>query len=276
MKLPGGSRLWIIIAVAVVILGLGLFSWQGVRLKEMRLFESALYQLLRPFQVLGSNIHHSVNEYWTLVTNLKKIKEENRTLRSRVAELELKLADFDIVHLENERLRKLLAFKELVPFQTIGAAVIGMTPNNWVQDMIINRGSADGIKENMPVITYNGALVGQISQVTPNTARLLLISDVNFVAGGRVQRPDSRAIGIMKGLAEFKDVVVMDQIPWDADVKEGDLVITSGLTETFPAGIPIGRVIRVRQENYGLIQQAEIKPFMNLVPIEEVLVITDF
>lgn len=276
MKLPGSNRLWIMIVVALVILGLGLFSWQGFRLKEMRLAESALYQILRPFQVLGTNIHHSLDEYWVLITNLRKIKQENHDLKQRVGELEYKLADYNSISLENERLRKLLAFKQLVPFKTLGASVIGMTPNNWMQDLIIDRGSADGVKEKMPVVTYNGALVGQISQVTPHTARLLLISDINFVAGGRVERPESRAIGIIRGLAEFKDVVVMDQIPWDAEVKEGDLIITSGLTNAFPAGIPIGRVIRVRQENYGLIQQAEIKPFMNLVPIEEVLIITEF
>ena len=272
----GGTKSLIIVAIVIFLISLGIFSWHGVKVREMHPVENALFQMLRPFQMFVTNVHHSVNEYWSLLTNLKKIKTDIKMLKRRVGDLEFQLSDYNQIKLENERLRKLLAFKELVPFQTIGASVIGMTPNNWVQDLIINRGAADGIKEKMPVITYNGALVGQISQVTANTSRVLLLADVNFVVGGRIEREDSRAIGIVKGLPDSRDVVIMDQIPWDAQLKEGDLVVTSGLTSAFPKGIPIGRIIRIRQENYGLVQQAEIKPFMNLAPIEEVLIITQY
>ena len=128
----------------------------------------------------------------------------------------------------------------------------------------------------MPFITYNGALVGKISKVTANTARITLITDVNFTVGGRIQREESRAIGVVRGRAKEKEFLLMDEIPWDAELAKDDLVVTSGLTSNFPMGIPIGKVIEVKQGDYGLIQQAEVKPFMSLAPIEEVLVITDF
>ncbi|AZR73287.1 rod shape-determining protein MreC [Anoxybacter fermentans] len=276
MKFPGEKKFWIILVVIIILFGFEALSWKGYKIKETSFLESFLYQLLRPFQKIVANVHNSVNDYWILITNLKEIKEENERLTHRIQELEFKLAEYNKIRLENERLRKLLAFKELVPFKMVGAKVIGITPNNWIQDLIIDRGSKDGIKNKMPVITYNGALVGQISQVTANTARVTLLTDVNFVVGGRVQREDSRAIGIIRGQADKKNFAIMDQIAWDAEIKEGDLVITSGLTSNFPMGIPIGRVTRVKQENFGLIQQAEIELFMSLTPIEEVLVITDF
>lgn len=276
MQLPGGNRLWVILIIGILVLSVGALSLEGGKLKEMRLFESVLYQLLRPFQKAITNIHHSVNDYWALLTSLKVIKQENEDLTKQVQKLESQLAEYNKTRLENQRLRKLLAFKELVSFETVGASVIGITPTNWESELVIDRGSKAGIKEKMPVISYNGALVGQISRVTPTTAIVTLLSDVSFAVGGRIEREDSRAIGIIRGQAEDKTTVLMDQIPWDAEIKEGDLVITSGLTNNFPVGIPIGMIVRVMEEDFGLIQQAEIKPIMSLTPIEEVLVITNF
>ena len=276
MKFPGGYRYLLIAILMIAILGLGFLSWRGLQLEETNFLESLLYQVLRPFQRFVTDVHHSVNDYWELISNLEEIKEEDEKLKDRIAELEQQLAQYNKIKQENKRLRKLLAFKELVPFETVGGKVIGITPNNWVQELIINRGAKDGIKEKMPVITYNGALVGKISKVTANTARITLITDVNFTVGGRIQREESRAIGVIRGRAKEKEYLLMDQVPWDAELKEGDLVVTSGLTNNFPMGIPIGKVVEVKQGNYGLIQQAEVEPFMNLTPIEEVLVITDF
>lgn len=273
---PNGRRFWVITVIIILVVTLGAISLRGVKVKEMHILESVLYQILRPFQKIVTNVNHSVNEYWTLLTNLKKIKNENQELQTRVNELEYQLADYNKVTLENERLRKLLAFKELVPYKTVGAQVIGVTPNNWVHNLIIDRGTKDGIQAKMPVITYNGALVGHIAEATLNTARVVLITDINVAVSGRVHNADSRAVGIIRGVPEKQDVVLMERIPWDAKIKEDDLIVTSGLSENFPEEIPIGKVIRVKEQDFGLTLQAELKPFLSSGPIEEVLVITEF
>ncbi len=276
MRLPGERRFWVIIGVIILVITLGAFSLQGIKVKEMHFLESVLYQILRPFQKIVTNVNQSINDYWTLVTNLKKVKLENQDLKKRVDQLELQLVDYNKITLENQRLRKLLAFKELVPYKTVGAHVIGTTPNNWVHNLIIDRGTTDGISAKMPVITYNGALVGHIAEATANTSRVVLITDVNFAVSGRVQKAESRAVGVVRGEAEDQDIVLMDLIPWDAEIEEDDLIVTSGLSENFPMDIPIGKVILVIEKDFGLTQQAEIRPFMSLAPIEEVLIITDF
>ncbi|MCK4259375.1 MAG: rod shape-determining protein MreC [Halanaerobiales bacterium] len=276
MKLSGGKKTWIILIIIIVLLSMGFLIWRGP-IKETNFPKNVLSEFLRPFQKIVANVHHSVNEYFTLLTNLKEIQEENKSLSDQVEKLQLQMTDYNKIVLENNRLCKLLAFKELVPFKTVGAKVIGMTPNNWIQDIIIDRGYSDGIQEKMPVITYNGALVGQIKSVSANTATLVLLSEVNFAVGGRIEREESRAIGIVRGLAERQDMLLLDQIAWDTDIQEGDFVVTSGLTTSnFPMGIPIGEVIRIKEENFGAIQQAEIKPFLNLSPLEEVLIILEF
>lgn len=276
MRFPRRQRLWIILVVVLLIGALVALSLRGVKVKEIHFLESILYRIVSPFQKIVTNVNHTVRDYWTLVTNLKQIKLENQEYKQRVAELEFQLTDYQKTVIENQRLRKLLAFKELVPYKMVGAKVIGITPNNWVQYLIIDRGTEDGIQAKMPVITYNGTLVGQILKATAHTSRVILLTDVNFVTSGRIQGDDSRAIGVIRGLPEQTNTVLMDQIPWDADVKEDDLVITSRLSTNFPEGIPIGKVKLVKEENYGLIQQAEIQAFMRLEAVEEVLVITEF
>lgn len=276
MRFPRRQRLWIILVVVLLIGALVALSLRGVKVKEIHFLESILYRIVSPFQKIVTNVNHTVRDYWTLVTNLKQIKLENQEYKQRVAELEFQLTDYQKTVIENQRLRKLLAFKELVPYKMVGAKVIGITPNNWVQYLIIDRGTEDGIQAKMPVITYNGTLVGQILKATAHTSRVILLTDVNFVTSGRIQGDDSRAIGVIRGLPEQTNTVLMDQIPWDAEVKEDDLVVTSRLSTNFPEGIPIGKVKLVKEENYGLIQQAEIQAFMRLEAVEEVLVITEF
>lgn len=276
MRFPRRQRLWIILVVVLLIGALVALSLRGVKVKEIHFLESILYRIVSPFQKIVTNVNHTVRDYWTLVTNLKQIKSENQEYKQRVAELEFQLTDYQKTAIENQRLRKLLAFKELVPYKMVGAKVIGITPNNWVQYLIIDRGTEDGIQAKMPVITYNGTLVGQISKATAHTSRVILLTDVNFVTSGRIQGDDSRAIGVIRGLPDQTNTVLMDQIPWDAEVKEDDLVVTSRLSTNFPEGIPIGKVKLVKEENFGLIQQAEIKAFMRLEAVEEVLVITEF
>lgn len=276
MRFPRRQRFWIILVVVLLIGALVALSLRGVKVKEVHFLESILYRIVSPFQKIVTNVNHTVRDYWTLVTNLKQIRAENQEYKQRVAELEFQLTDYQKTVIENQRLRKLLAFKELVPYKMVGAKVIGITPNNWVQYLIIDRGTEDGIQAKMPVITYNGTLVGQILKATAHTSRVILLTDVNFVTSGRIQGDDSRAIGVIRGLPEQTNTVLMDQIPWDAEVKEDDLVVTSRLSTNFPEGIPIGKVKLVKEENFGLIQQAEIKAFMRLETVEEVLVITEF
>lgn len=276
MRFLRRQRFWIILVVVLLIGALVALSLRGVKVKEVHFLESILYRIVSPFQKIVTNVNHTVRDYWTLVTNLKQIRAENQEYKQRVAELEFQLTDYQKTVIENQRLRKLLAFKELVPYKMVGAKVIGITPNNWVQYLIIDRGTEDGIQAKMPVITYNGTLVGQILKTTAHTSRVILLTDVNFVTSGRIQGDDSRAIGVIRGLPEQTNTVLMDQIPWDAEVKEDDLVVTSRLSTNFPEGIPIGKVKLVKEENFGLIQQAEIKAFMRLETVEEVLVITEF
>jgi rod shape-determining protein MreC len=128
----------------------------------------------------------------------------------------------------------------------------------------------------MPVITYQGYLVGRVENVGSNSAQIRLIIDHNFVVGGIVARTDSREIGLVKGSGRGDRPNIMDSIAWDADIKAGDVVLTSGLSNNFPPGLKIGEVAEVETDNYGLSQKADINLFMHQITLEEVMIIKNF
>ncbi|MEC9487908.1 MAG: rod shape-determining protein MreC [Halanaerobium sp.] len=208
-----------------------------------------------------------------------RIKEENERLQATVFQLQRDLAGYERVLNENLRLRRLLSFVEKKPSYTyLGARVIGKSPVNWYSRLIINRGSRDGLKAGMPVITYNGSLVGEVGEVFPDSAQVVTIFDPVFVVGGIVQREESRTVGIVKSGENplIIQQLIMDDIPWDGDIRKDDIIVTSGLAEGFPKGLPIGTVLEVKQEDYGLTQSAKLQAFMTEESVEEVLVVVDF
>jgi rod shape-determining protein MreC len=101
------------------------------------------------------------------------------------------------------------------------------------------------------------------------------VTDKKVVVGGLVSRSSSRDLGVIRGREE-SNKLVMNDLSWDADIKEKDIIVTSGLSGNLPKGLPLGEVISVRPDNYGLTQEAILKPFLDLNKLEEVLTITDF
>lgn len=270
---------WIVIVILIAIV---LFSLQRLGVSTTWLPDIAqkvFWTVISPFQSALDFVYEGVTgtiESWRQWNNLR---EENRRLQVQVFELERKLKNKERIFNENLRLRKLLAFVEKQPsFTYLGARVIGKAPGNWFSRLIINRGESDGLKSGMPVITYDGALVGEIGEVFPHSAQVITVFDPVFVVGGVVQRPDSRTIGIVKSGENslIEPRLVMESIPWDGDIKKEDVIVTSGLAKGFPKGLPIGRVLEVKQKDYGLTQSATIEAFMAGKTIEEVLIIVSF
>jgi len=182
--------------------------------------------------------------------------------------LRLKLFDLREVALENERLNNVLGFKQKSPLRLIVARVIARSPESWNSSLIINKGRNNGIRPGMAVITPRG-LVGSIIESADNTSKVLLINDPNQGISSIVQR--SRQEGLVNGTLGTN--LVMRYLPDDASIASGDMVVTSELSQVYPKGILIGRVMNVGREFSGLNRYALIKPAVDLSNIEEVLVI---
>lgn len=162
-------------------------------------------------------------------TEMQQIVLENATIRelqSRVVELES----------QNQSLRQLIEYREGQPRGTV-APVIGRSADHWWQQIVLGRGSQDGIKVG-DVVSGTGGLVGRVTQVTPNTSRVLLVTDPTSQVGVTVSR--SRVVGVMRGQAGNRAVMqFFEKVP---DVRPGDVVSTSPISHLMPAGLPVGQV----------------------------------
>ena len=207
---------------------------------------------------------------WTNYVDLRGAREQNASLKQEVARLRLEQAAFAQDAAEGRRLQTLLAFKQHYVTSTVAAQVIGTSGSDRSHVFWIDKGSADGLRPEQPVITPDG-VVGKLRDVMPHTAQLLLIDDPNSGAGVILQ--STRMRGIVRGTAAGE--VVINNLTNDDRIKSGEQVITSGGDEVFPRGLPVGTITFVepdpRHQPYTLIH---IRPAANLRQLEEVLVIT--
>lgn len=207
--------------------------------------------------------------------------DDPEVLRQRIAELEEQLARIqaEVISLREissdyERLARLLDYTSSIQDQEFVAAdVIGVDQESSVRSILINRGTRDGIRVGMPVVTDLG-LVGRIFNVSANFSRVQLIGDRNSSISGRLQQ--TRAEGSIQGRGLITGNLEMLHIDPDAEVIVGDLVITSGLGGNMPPDVVIGQVSSRRNFESELSQQAEVRSFIDFSTLEFVLVVTSF
>ena len=231
--------------------------------------EEAVTFILYPFQKTSSSLGEATGDLAKGITRYSSINQENKRLRAqntRLIEENNKLREDSIAI---ERLRRLLGFRETTRGEMLPAQVIGKDASNWFKAVVIDKGGGDDIEVDMVVASY-GVLVGRVAKTTHSASKVMLITDLNSRVGALIQR--SRVNGIAEG--QGQDFVKLRYIPRNADVKVGDLVVSSGLGGIFPKGLIMGKVIETKKESaYGLFQEAKIAPTIDFSKMEEVFVI---
>lgn len=204
--------------------------------------------------------------------NPAQLRARNAELEARVAKLEAQLVDYEELKAQNRVLSALLDYARAAPENRyVTADVIGRDESPFLQYIILNKGSNAGLARNMPVLTDSG-LIGQITEVTSDAVKVLLITDPASAVNARVQ--SSRAEGVVVG--QLTGDLRMQYISLDAQVKPGDLVLTSGLGGRYPANLLIGQIASVRKRTQDVFQEADIRPLNNFGALEIVLVLTNF
>ena len=193
---------------------------------------------------------------------------QNERLTKEVDFLKSKLVSQQELYLENDRLRKLLSFKQREQFKVIPAKVIARSPDSWSSSIIIDRGRNSGIKTGMVVINFLG-LIGKVIDTQEYTSKVLLVTDPGFAVSALIQR--SREEGLICGTLGSN--LIMRYLPEDPDIKLQDEVVTSGLSHSTPKGLLIGSIIGLGREFSGLSRYCLVKPAVDLSNIEEVLII---
>jgi rod shape-determining protein MreC len=256
---------WLVAAILVVAALLVLLPAPG------RQAEGVGSRLLAPLQGVVAAALREARAVVDTVQQAGQLREQTAAYREELERLQAEMVRYRELELENQDLRNLLGLRQQAPpGEMIAVRVIARDPSPYVQALTVDGGSEQGLREDLPVLTWRG-LVGRIVEVHPTSARVLLITDVNSSISGRIQNPDSRATGTLRGRND--DWLLMQYIGQQEQVQTGDLVITSGLGGVFPAGMPIGKVAQVRRRDQELFQEALVEPAARLGNLERLYIL---
>jgi rod shape-determining protein MreC len=218
----------------------------------------------RGFASFSSGVRGTTAMYLDLIN----IKKQNLELKNQLSELHAQLGANTELKLENERLGTLLGFKQAGKMNLLATRVIAgdLLPDH--NTITVDRGLEHGVQKNMAALT-NGGVVGYTFRVQPQSSQILLLTDRYAVIDAIVQR--SRARGFVEGIG--RNNARLHYLKRSDDVKIGDLVVTSGLSNLFPKGFPIGTVLNIEKSRYGMTQEVEIKPAIEPHNLEELFIV---
>ncbi len=208
------------------------------------------------------------------ITNLKddyialwNVRADNKRLQELVDKYLKELGEYREAYSTNLYLEELLAFKNKLSFQPLAARVVGTEPAYWYQTIVVDRGKKDDVLEGMIVLAPSG-VVGQVIHTSEHYSKVLLANAPSSAIDAMIQK--NRTRGILKGAGE--QGYVLNYVLKNADVAEGDYIVTAGIGGVFPAGIPLGRVSKIHKNRRGMFQEIEVKPNVDFQKLEFVFI----
>jgi len=209
----------------------------------------------------------SVRGLWSGYVALRDVQAENETLKRELQTLQVRLQEERAQAQRTENFRQLLQLRERAGVETIASEIIAGPASVEFRDMTIDKGSIDGITRDMAVISPAG-VVGRVILPSPRASRVQMLIDRNAAAGAMIERTRAQGLVVGEG-ANLR----MEYVPGTADVKGGDLVVTSGIDKIYPKGFVIGTVEAVNRGG-GTYQEITVRPSVDFSRLEEVLVVT--
>jgi rod shape-determining protein MreC len=237
-------------------------------LKILQPVENLVVGIFSPAQhqvyVAGSEI----NNFYTNLSSKKDLVGANRKLDEEVKRLIVENAQLKTEIQECKEITQQTDFLQSQGFVAVIAKVIGRNPQPGRQAIILNKGQKDGIQKDMPVITSNGIIVGQIIESFGSSSQAILVNDSQSRIAAIIEN-EYQSKGIVSG--EHGIGLKMDLIPQNELIKEDEIVVTSGLEQSIPRGLVVGKITRVANEPNSFFQSASIQ---SLVKIDNLTIVS--
>jgi len=260
--------LTLLIVSVLLLYPFGSFLAKGRRGRETNFVDRVVIGLTAPVQRGLIAVIDGVKAVVFGYIDLRGVRERNEVLSAENLQLRAALRALGETRAENERLRSLLGYAEVVPGPELPARVVGVNPVSKLLSVRINRGEDEGVFRGMSVVTPDG-IVGQVVRATGGWADVALVTDPESRVAVRVQ--SSRARGTAAGTG--KGPLRLENMLRTEDVQEGDLIITSGTDGVYPPGLVVGRVTRLEKKEHGMFLGGEVEPAVDTTRLEEVLVV---
>ena len=259
----------LVILGAILIIALDLAGFLGP-------VNDLIHTAIKPPAIFFAETRRVIGSGVTTLREIGELRQRNIELENRVNQLTVENLRLAEVETENEQLRSLLKFAQANPSYDyrggqIIARPIGDSASLFTHPIQIDLGEIHGIRQGMPVVTERG-LVGRIARVYPRSSDILLISDP--ASKVNVMTQASRAQGVLRG--RVGEPPIMELIPSEIPISEGEIIITSGLGGHFPKGLVVGQITDVIRNDNLMFQSAVVQPTVDFDRMELVLVITNF
>jgi rod shape-determining protein MreC len=259
----------LVVVLFLQVLGLAVQVKRSPDAENTRLIRRWAVDLVTPFERGLVWAQNGGNNLWHNYFFLRGVRAENRQLKEQIEQMRLEQVRVREDATQAHRLQSLLAFKEQFIAKTVPAQVIGSSGSDLSWSIYIDKGSNDGIAQDMAVIT-SGGIVGKVLRVYPSTSLVLMINDQSSGVGAMLEK--SRLQGVARGTPNGE--LILDRVMSDEQVTPGENVLSSGGDQIFPKGLPVGTVSQV-SPGREMFLSIKVKPTADLSRLEEVLVVTE-
>jgi rod shape-determining protein MreC len=262
----------LIILVGVLflqVLGLAVQVKRSADAENTRLIRIWAVDLVTPFERGLVWAQNGSSDLWHNYFFLRGVRAENRQLKKQIEEMRLQEVRMSEDAAQAQRLQSLLAFREQFIVKPLPAQVIGSSGSDLSRSIYIDKGSNDGVAQDMAVIT-SGGIVGKVLRVYPSTSLVLMINDQSSGVGAMLEK--SRLQGVARGTPNGE--LILERVMSDEQVAAGETVLSSGGDQIFPKGLPVGVVSKV-SPGKEMFLSIKVKPAADLSRLEEVLVVTE-
>lgn len=263
------------LAVTIVVLSVAFLGIIAFSLKSnSNIISSGVGSVISPLQKIIYNANDKLKGSFEFLVNFSKVKQENEELAKKNAELENKLIEYNRMKDENTRLREMFDYSQAHEnYNYLGCNIVGYSGGDISNGYIIDKGINDGVKKDMIVITPAG-LVGKVTKSESNYSIVQTILNENIAVASMVEST-RETTGMLQGATDNKNKnsTILSNIPIDSEIKEGDIILTSGLGGMYPQEIRIGEVISVDVDSVGIMKKAIVKPYVDFNKLEELFVV---
>lgn len=259
----------LIVLLPLLIGQLAVLSLQVKDKEGTTLLKRSVLNVVSPFLLVShtvtSFLSHVLDEY----AYVREVRNENEELKKKISDLTFQSQQNGALALQTKQLQALLDLRQRTPFKTRSASVIGRTPSLMSFALILDRGAADGVEKDNPVIVPEG-VVGRVVNVLTGTCEVQVLMDFAAAAGALLSRTRVQCVLNGRGGAIMKLNYLLNQ----EDILVGDLVSTSGLDRIYPRDLPLGQVVRVANGE-SVFKDVDVLPMVNINQVEEVLILLD-
>lgn len=260
------------IIILLIVLGvfLGKVSQNARFASSPNVFQKVALYVMTPFDITSTAIKSVPRKVNRFFMPRRRIVAQNRQLTKENEKLRRQLVAMRSTEKENNKLRDILDLRKNVDRTSVSAEIVSRTPANWFDTAVIDIGTDYGIKRGDCVVNDNG-LIGQIFEANNNSSCIIYLTDSTSAVGAMIDR--SRVAGILQG--QGTDYLLLNYLHKDADVREGDTVISSGMGGVVPKGIIIGTVSEIKRDASAGTTLAKVVPSVKFDELEYVFVLKE-